>query len=89
MTTRDEDVYGTFNVLIRRKPKENNFKAVLETIRDLMNTKASVPDWLHDVFLGYGDPKSTKVLEKSMTINFNDTFLDSNHLIASFPGQVN
>lgn len=35
----DEDVYGTFNLVIRRKPKENNFKAVLETIRDLMNTK--------------------------------------------------
>lgn len=28
-----EDVYEGFNILIRRKPKENNFKAVLETIR--------------------------------------------------------
>ena len=27
------DVYDTFNVLVRRKPKENNFKAVLDTIR--------------------------------------------------------
>ena len=33
-----EDVYDTFNILMRRKPKENNFKAVLETIRYLMNT---------------------------------------------------
>lgn len=31
--TNPEDLYDTFNVLIRRKPKENNFKAVLETIR--------------------------------------------------------
>jgi hypothetical protein len=23
-----------------------------------MNTNAVVPDWLHDVFLGYGDPAS-------------------------------
>lgn len=30
-----EDLYDTFNVLIRRKPKENNFKAVLETIRSV------------------------------------------------------
>lgn len=27
------DLHDTFNVLVRRKPKENNFKAVLETIR--------------------------------------------------------
>ncbi len=31
------DVYKTFNLLIRRRAKENNFKAVLETVRDLMN----------------------------------------------------
>ena len=47
------------NILVRRKGKENNFKAVLETIRDLMSQAQSgtaVPHWLHDVFLGYGDP---------------------------------
>lgn len=37
--------------------QENNFKAVLESIRDLMNEDdVVVPDWLHDIFLGYGDP---------------------------------
>ena len=41
---------------MRRKPKENNFKAVLETIREMMNTECVVPDWLHDIILGYGDP---------------------------------
>ena len=44
--------------MMRRKPKENNFKAVLETIRDLMNTNCVVPDWLHDLILGYGSPDS-------------------------------
>ena len=44
--------------MVRRKPKENNFKAVLETIRDLMNINCVVPDWLHDLILGYGDPDS-------------------------------
>ena len=38
-----DDVYDTFNILMRRKPKENNFKAVLETIRDMMNTECVVP----------------------------------------------
>jgi intron-binding protein aquarius len=55
------DCYSRLNLLIRRKPKENNFKAVLETIRDLMNTPAlnrAIPPWLHDVFLGYGSPKA-------------------------------
>lgn len=51
-----EDVYEGFNVIMRRKPKENNFKAVLETIRELMNTECVVPDWLHNIILGYGDP---------------------------------
>lgn len=32
-----EDLYGTFNLLMRRKAKENNFKAVLESIRCVCN----------------------------------------------------
>lgn len=50
------DVYAGLNLLVRRKPKENNFKAILECIRDLMQEDAHVPSWLHDIFLGYGDP---------------------------------
>ncbi|CAF1146934.1 unnamed protein product [Adineta steineri] len=83
-----EDVYDTFNILMRRKPKENNFKAVLETIRDLMNTNAVVPDWLQDLILGYGDPASahyTNMKNKIPTLDWNDTFLDVKHLRASFP----
>lgn len=51
--------YESLNLLVRRRPEENNFKAILETIRDLINTAAlgrAVPQWLHDVFLGYGNP---------------------------------
>lgn len=40
--------------------QENNFKAVLESIRDLMNEDTVMPDWLHDIFLGYGDPAQAK-----------------------------
>jgi len=83
-----EDVYSTFNILMRRKPKENNFKAVLETIRDLMNTACVVPDWLHDIILGYGDPASAHYANMPNNIpslNFNDTFLNFDHLRESFP----
>ncbi|XP_073465795.1 RNA helicase aquarius [Aquarana catesbeiana] len=84
-----EDVYETFNLIMRRKPKENNFKAVLETIRKLMNTDCVVPDWLHDIILGYGDPGSahySKMPNQIPTLDFNDTFLSLDHLKACFPG---
>ena len=82
-----DDVYETFNVLMRRKPKENNFKAVLETIRDLMNTKCVVPDWLVDIILGYGDPGAAHYSQRDnvlSTLDFNDTFLDIEHIQKSF-----
>ena len=83
-----EDIYSTFNVLVRRKPKENNFKAILESIRDLMNTNFVVPEWLRDLVLGYGDPASahySKMKQKQPTLDWNDTFLSYEHLTASFP----
>jgi len=83
-----EDIYSTFNVLIRRKPQENNFKAVLETIRDLMQADCTVPNWLHDIFLGYGDAGAahySKMPNQLTTIDFNDTFINSDHLLESFP----
>ncbi len=85
MQQAEEDVYGTFNLLVRRKPKENNFKPVLETIRDLMNTQTIVPHWLHDIFLGYTQAKDLHASDKNVTMNFNDTFLDYHHLQQSFP----
>jgi Intron-binding protein aquarius N-terminus len=42
------------------REQENNFKAVLESIRDLMNEATVVPGWLHDIFLGYGDPAAAQ-----------------------------
>ncbi|KAJ0637624.1 putative intron-binding protein aquarius [Helianthus annuus] len=82
-----EDVYGTFNILMRRKPKENNFKAILESIRDLMNETCIVPDWLHDVFLGYGNPSAaqwTNMPDLLETVDFKDTFLDADHVRECF-----
>lgn len=83
-----DDVYEEFNIFMRRKPKENNFKAVLETIRHLMNTECVVPAWLHDILLGYGDPGAAhykRMPNQERSLNFNDTFLDAQHLRDSFP----
>ena len=71
--------------------QENNFKAVLESIRDLMTEHhAAMPDWLLDIFLGYGNPAAASYqnLPNALsTIDFKDTFLDEGHLRASFPGE--
>ncbi|KAK7308329.1 hypothetical protein VNO77_41931 [Canavalia gladiata] len=82
-----EDVYGTFHVLMRRKPKENNFKAILESIRDLMNEYCIVPKWLENIFLGYGDPSAaqwTNMPDLLETVDFKDTFVDADHLKECF-----
>ena len=89
-------IYEGMNLLIRRNAKENNFKAVLETIRGLMTTAyvgKAVPPWLHDVFLGYGNPAQAHY--KSLAIegqllrgvDFGDTFLSLDHVKEAFPGQ--
>ena len=85
------DVYETFNVLMRRKSKENNFKAVLETIRDVMNVAAvgkTVPGWLHDIFLGYGDAAAANyrnLPQQIRRLDFKDTFVSGEHAVACFP----
>lgn len=84
-----EDVYDSFSLIMRRKPKENNFKAVLETIRHLMNTECVVPPWLHDILLGYGDPGAAhykRMPDQASALDFNDTFLSVEHVKESFPG---
>ncbi|KAI7904933.1 P-loop containing nucleoside triphosphate hydrolase protein [Cokeromyces recurvatus] len=81
------DPHTTFNILVRRRPQENNFKSVLETIRDLMQTHLIVPSWLQKVFLGYGDPASahyTNMPDREHTINFYDALLDWDHFKTSF-----
>jgi len=89
MADGKKEVYNTLNLIVRRKPKENNFKAILDTIRSLMGSEDTVvPDWLHDLFLGYGDPGAAQYwkLPTSLdTIDFRDTFLDQDHILESFP----
>lgn len=40
-----------FNLMIKKKKKENNFKPILENIEYF---KPKLPEWLSDLYLGYG-----------------------------------
>ena len=85
------EVYYSLNLVIRRDPKTNNFKAVLSTIKQLLNTDFVVPDWLQDLILGYGEPDSahySKLASPIATIDFNDTFLSTQHVIDAFPNKT-
>lgn len=85
------DVYESINVIMRRKGRENNFKKILETIKNLTLTDVPIPFWLEDVFLGFGDPAGatyTRLENRIKTIDLKDTFLDWQHLTESLPGKV-
>eukprot|EP01129_Flabellula_baltica_P000322 TRINITY_DN1034_c0_g2_i5.p1 TRINITY_DN1034_c0_g2~~TRINITY_DN1034_c0_g2_i5.p1 ORF type:complete len:917 (-),score=186.52 TRINITY_DN1034_c0_g2_i5:806-3556(-) len=75
----------TFNLLVRRNPKENNFKALLQSVKNIMNSEVQIPDWLKMMMLGYGDPEKVTKVKVPPSINFNDTFLDKEHIIESYP----
>lgn len=67
---------------------------MLESIRDLMNEETIIPEWLTNIFLGYGDPAGaqyTSIAKETPdtfinVVDFKDTFLDAKHLAQSFPG---
>ncbi|KKY38854.1 putative dead helicases superfamily protein [Diaporthe ampelina] len=85
------DVYESINLVMRRGGRENNFKPVLESIKNLTLSEVPLASWLHEVFLGYGDPAgaSYKQLPNRLrTIDYRDTFLDWQHLIESMPGKI-
>ncbi|OAA44860.1 DEAD helicases superfamily protein (Aquarius) [Metarhizium rileyi] len=85
------DVYGQVNLILRRGRRENNFKPVLESIRKLVLAEMPLPSWLHEVFLGYGDPAGANhknIPNRDKKLDYRDTFLDWQHLIESFPGKT-
>ncbi|KAL6231173.1 hypothetical protein BDW75DRAFT_50389 [Aspergillus navahoensis] len=83
------DIYPLLNVVARRKGRENNFKSILETMQRLIISDITLPPWIQDIFLGYGDPAGARYTElpnRLKSVDFRDTFLDWQHLIESFPG---
>lgn len=85
------DIYESINVIVRRRGRENNFRAILESIQSLTLSDVPLAPWLHEVFLGYGDPAGAtypNLANKIKKIDYRDTFLDWNHLIESLPGKT-
>lgn len=83
--------YENINLVVRRGGRENNFKPILDSIRNLTLSEVPLASWLHEVFLGYGDPAgaSYKQLPNRLKkIDYRDTFLDWQHLIESLPGRI-
>ena len=93
-------LYTSFQLIVRRNAKENNFKSVLKSIRDALidegnsvgGGRAVLPAWLSDTFLGYGDPKESTCLgddnglPKRLTLDYQDTFVSERHVSECFPG---
>jgi len=86
------DILENINVIIRRRARENNFKPILDTLKHLtVSENVPIPNWLHDVFLGYGDPASAsykRLPNRLKSVDFRDTFLDWQHLVESLPGRM-
>ncbi|KAK9239928.1 P-loop containing nucleoside triphosphate hydrolase protein [Lipomyces kononenkoae] len=86
-----ERVYDRINFVFRRHVRENNFKSILDSVKDLTQTNIALPDWLVDVFLGYGDPASASyenLPNRPERVDLNDTFINWGHLTASFDKKV-
>lgn len=85
------DIYDGVNLLVRRRGRENNFKPVLQSIKHLALSDVPAPEWLQEVFLGYGDPASAtyqRLPNRLKSLDYRDTFLDWQHLIESLPGKT-
>lgn len=86
------DVLDSINLIIRRRARENNFKPVLESIKQLaLSPETPMPSWFQDVFFGYGDPAGAsykRLASRLQKIDYRDTFLDWNHLVESLPGKT-
>ncbi|KAF3166940.1 hypothetical protein TWF788_011530 [Orbilia oligospora] len=83
------DIYGSLNILIRRKGIENNFKAVLSSIKCIIENPANyVPGWFEDAFLGCGDPSDAcfpRLLPLPNRISLGETITSLEHLRETFP----
>ena len=85
------DIYESINVIVYRNQRENNFQKILETMQSLALSDVPLPDWLQQVFLGYGDPASAthaRLATRLDAVNLRDTFIDWEHIVESFPGRV-
>lgn len=82
------NLYESFNVVIRRRPQENNFKPILESIRSLTLSDVPLASWFQEVFLGYAAAGASQLASQLKKVDYRDTFIDWQHLIESLPGKT-
>ncbi|KAK9480812.1 P-loop containing nucleoside triphosphate hydrolase protein [Lipomyces japonicus] len=85
-----DSVLKNVNFILRKNESDFNYPKTLDLIKDLLLSEFSLPDWLVDVFLGYGDPNSVSYKNLSNRlgkVNLNDTFVNWGHLVESFPDE--
>ena len=83
--------YGSFNILLRQSATQTSRLHQMTLLKTLMKRDVFLPEWLQDVFLGYGNPQS--VNPGSLTnfphkLDMRDTFVDAKHVQESFPELV-
>ncbi|ORM41211.1 Intron-binding protein aquarius [Babesia sp. Xinjiang] len=86
---RDPNIYASMNLLVRRHSRVNNFKSVLVSLRHMINSPTTLPGWLGDIFLGFGDPNQCQypTLEPSeWKLNFLDTWKNLDHFFHTANG---
>ena len=60
------------------------------SLAPVVTCQVIIPPWLHDIFLGYGDPGAAHYTGmdpalRLQTVDAKDTFLDAQHVVESFP----
>eukprot|EP01133_Synstelium_polycarpum_P013350 gene13350-15703_t len=80
LTNQAGSLYDSLNIVVRRKPTENNFKAIQETIVSLVNSDNAMPDWLASTFLGYPSDSTSNT---HSSVFLHDTILSKEHLLSA------
>ncbi|KAK9451872.1 uncharacterized protein V1518DRAFT_389862 [Limtongia smithiae] len=88
-----DKMYESINFVFRRRQRENNFKPILDNMKDLARdvNDMLLPEWVADVFMGYGDPTAanyTNLATRPDKLDMNDTFINWDHLKKSFDKKV-
>lgn len=91
------DAYESVNLLVRRDSHVNNFKAVLDTVAGAWqnaNAEKLLPTWLHDLFLGYGDPATALYksiykarAEQQIVVPLGELLQDGKHALDAGGGE--
>ena len=70
-----------FHFMLRRNSKENNFKSILETIKNLVLNMPKIPNWIEEPLLSKVHKKEIEnknIILNDINFDFYDTFLNKN-----------